>query len=70
MSEKVKKQVVSTLDQCLARHIFLGICIPKSLVVWPASTANHLSQHACTILRHIVQYSYLTLFNMTVLLLY
>ena len=30
MSEKVKKQVVST--QCLAHHIFLEICIPKSLV--------------------------------------
>ena len=32
MSEKVKKQVVSTHDQCLAHHTFLEICIPKSLV--------------------------------------
>ena len=30
ISEKVNKQVVST--QCLDHHIFLEICIPKSLV--------------------------------------
>ena len=53
MSKNAKKQVVSTHDQCLAHHIFLEICIPKSLVVWPVSTVNHLSQHACKILRHI-----------------
>ena len=53
MSEKVKKQAVSTHDQCLAHHIFLGIYIPKSLVGWPVGTANHLSQHACKILSHI-----------------
>ena len=51
MSKKVKKHVLST--QCLAHHIFLEICTPKSLVVWPLSTANCLSQHACKILRHI-----------------
>ena len=32
MSEKVKKQVGSTHHQCLAHHIFLEICIAKSLV--------------------------------------
>ena len=36
----------------LAHHNFLEICIPNSLVVWPVSTANHFSQHACKILRH------------------
>ena len=51
MSKKVKKQVVAT--QYLTHHIFLEICIPKSLAVWPVSTANQLSQHACKILRHI-----------------
>ena len=51
--QKMKKQVVSTHDQCLAHHIFLEICISKFLVVWLVSTANHLSQHACKILRHI-----------------
>ena len=51
MSEKTKKQVVST--QCLAYQIFVEICIPNSLVVWPVSTTNHSSQHACKILRHI-----------------
>ena len=54
MSERAKKQVVSTHDQGSAHHIFLEICIPKSLVVWPVSTAHHLSQHACKILRHII----------------
>ena len=53
MSEKAKKQVVSTHEQCLAHHIFLGICIPKFFVVWPISAANHTSKHACKILRHI-----------------
>ena len=37
----------------LAHHNFLEICIPNSLVVWSVSTANHLSQRACKILRHI-----------------
>ena len=32
MSDKVKKQVVSTHDQCLAHHRFLEICISKFLV--------------------------------------
>ena len=54
MSEKVKKQVVSALDQCLAHHIFLEICIPKSLVVWPVKTADHSSQYACKILHNLV----------------
>ena len=31
MSEKAKKQVVSTQDQGLAHHIFLEICIPNPL---------------------------------------
>ena len=43
MSDKAKKQVVSTHDQCLAHHIFLEICLPKSLVVWLVTTANHLA---------------------------
>ena len=51
MSRKAKKQVVST--QCLTHLISLEICIPKSLVVWSITTASHLSQHACKILRHI-----------------
>ena len=54
MSEKMKKHVVSTHDQCLAHHIFLEICIPKSFVVWPVQTASHLSQHACKILHNLV----------------
>ena len=51
MFRKAKKQVVST--QCLTHLISLEICIPKSLVVWSITTASHLSQHACKILRHI-----------------
>ena len=31
MSEKAKKQVVSTQDQGLAHQIFLEICIPNPL---------------------------------------
>ena len=46
----MKKQIVSTHDQRLAHHVFLDICIS---VVWPVSTANHLLQHVCKILRYI-----------------
>ena len=38
MSEKAKKQVVST--QCFDLSHFMEICILKSLVVWPVCPAS------------------------------
>ena len=38
MSEKAKKQVVST--QCFDLSYFMEICIPKFLVVWSICTAT------------------------------